>query len=203
MKNPTEFCFSLLLSLFLLASFTPNLIAKSGFDISLGTGLFFPSQKEVKDFYGSPMVNMSAELAYRLGRNLSFCIGGQVLSRKTTAKELIGSFPGSDYSVELSLRSFYLGGRYHFLWGKKLTPYAGFLLAQAAIRERWPEVDYDFKHKRFGLTALAGCRFYVGSTLFLLLECQLSTLKSGAGDLLVEDVNLGGLSLRMGLGLTL
>ncbi len=193
----------LVLSLLLLTSFTPLLSAKSGFEISFASGLFFPWQKEVNDLYGSPMVNMSAELSYRLGRDLSFCIGGQFLNRKTTARELLSSFPGPDYSVNLRLMSLYLGGKYNFLWGEKLMPYAGILLAQAAIMERWEETEFDFNRNRVSLTALAGFRFYVKPALFFLLECHITALQSGVGDLLAQEVDLGGVSLRAGLGLTL
>jgi len=189
MKFRTLFIF-LIFSSFLTRASAENL------SLSFSSGLFLPKQKEFKDMYG-PGNPYALEVRALFLKNFGFSMGLEYLSMKGNA-----SGGGEEYPLRFKMTSIPFAAFYRFPLKKILLSF-GFGGSYNSFQEKWETVEIDFKEKKWGYLVFSSFEYRLSSKFFVLAKLRYDNIPTKKGSLLLKNVNLGGVKLVAGLGISL
>jgi hypothetical protein len=168
------------------------------FYIAAATGYFYPGQDTFRKIYAKALWSVELQLGWELNRQLALFGAARYMRASGSTILLSPIQPDESYALRLEVLYLRLGMNYRFR-PRRFTPFLGAGLLAAFFKEEWLDVDLRTQGWKTGLFAQAGGRYRLGRSLHLLAQMDYSSVPAGAGGIVDERVNLGGMSLMLGL----
>jgi hypothetical protein len=168
------------------------------FFVAAAAGLFYPVQDAFRKVYEPPAWPLELQLGRELGRKMDLYAAARYLRASGSTVPLPPLFPEEAYALRLEVLCLRLGLNYR-LGGGRIAPFFGAGVQYAFFKETWRDLPVEAHGRRAGFFAAAGGSCRLGRSLHLLAQLDYSFLAAGASGGLAESVNLGGLSLMLGV----
>lgn len=169
------------------------------FFVTAAAGFYYPGQGAFRKVYEKPVWPVELQLGWELNRALH--LFGAARYERASGNTLLLSprQPDESYALRLDILCLRLGVNYSFR-PRRFAPFVGAGILYAFFRETWPQLPVAAQGRKAGFFAAAGGHYRLGRSVRLLAQLDYSSIPVGAGNGLAERVNLGGLSLMLGLG---
>jgi len=168
------------------------------FYVAAAAGFFYPGQDAFRNVYDKPAWPLEIQLGRELDRKLDMFAAARYLRASGSTVPLPPVFPEETYALRLEVLSLRLGLNYRLGRGR-VVPFLGAGVQYAFFKEAWRDLPVEAHGRKAGLFAQAGGRYGLGRSLHILAQLDYSSIHGGPGSGLAESVNLGGLSLMLGV----
>lgn len=172
--------------------------ASGRFFAGVAAGYFYPGQNAFREIYDKPIWPLGLDLGWNLGRKWSVLGGVRYLRASGNTILLAARQPDETYTLRLEILNLRLGLNYWFRQAR-FTPFLGAGGLCSFYREEWLTVPREVQGRKAGFFVQAGVRYRLGRRLHALGQLEYASVPAGRHDGAEDKVNLGGLSMMLGV----
>ena len=171
----------------------------SGFRAAFHVDYFSPQQQVYKDLYGSSSFPINVRIGYMFLKQIMIFSGIRYLSSRGETATSTPSYFEESYTTRLTIISIPLGINW-YLGSGKYIPFVGLGGYYHSYKETWDSLDVEYKGNKFAFFAQAGIQLSLSSRISLFLQGSYTTLPTGVVTTIAYGINLGGVSVGIGVG---
>jgi hypothetical protein len=165
---------------------------------SLGTGIFYASQGDLRTLYGTLSVPFHAQLDLRVGGPFAVFGAYRYLGGRGSTVIVDPSFEEESFGLKLVVHSIRAGFRLDSSLGRsKIFAQVGG--AFNLYKESWEETEIAVDGKVAGIFLAAGAEIPIGRAWAVQVRLEYASIPTGQGGLLESDVELGGVDAVLGI----
>jgi hypothetical protein len=189
--------FFFLAPLLLFAASAPAAGGGQRFSLTLAAGCFSPGQGSLREIYARPAWPLELQLGWEWKRNLALFAAARYQNAAGSTVLLQARETGLSYALRLEMLTLRLGLNW-LLGTRRFIPLLGAGVNWTSFREKWRDLPIEAQASKMGVFVQTGGRYLLGGRWRALVQLEYSSLAAGSG--MRGKVNLGGLSLMLGLG---
>ena len=171
--------------------------SKPRFSVSFFTGYFRPQESAFRELYGNAALQFSFDLSYSITENISVHSGVKYLSCNGETIVIDPQFEEEMVKLAFTMYSIPVAIIVSLPFGD-VRPFFGAGVSYNMYDEKWDEFEISFEDKKWGGLVVGGIEYCVAKRFSLLGRFQYSSLPTGQGSHLDDDINLGGFEFSLG-----